>query len=88
MDGKKGLVATYSYGQYVYLPEFDMVSFAGQSIGNGYFILKSGDKYDVVDDTFPPFQARYDNVHIMETEGLTRISMQAGDEITTLDIEY
>ncbi|MBL7113513.1 MAG: WG repeat-containing protein [Bacteroidales bacterium] len=87
-DSKFGLVATYSYGEYVYPPEFDMVSFAGEYIGNGYFILKSGDKWDVVDDTFPPFQPRYDNVWLMETDGLTRISMQAGDEITTLEIEY
>ncbi len=87
-DGKKGLVATYSYGEYVYPPEFDKVLFAGEYIGNGYFILKKGNKWDVVDDTFPPFQPRYDNVWLMETDGLTRISMQAGDEISTLDIEY
>ncbi|MBL7111730.1 MAG: WG repeat-containing protein [Bacteroidales bacterium] len=87
-DGRFGLVATYSYGEYVYPPEFDMVSFAGEYIGNGYFILKMGDKYDVADDTFPPFQPRYDNVWLMETDGLTRISMQAGDEISTIEIEY
>jgi hypothetical protein len=83
-----GLVATYSYGDYVYPPMYDMISFAGEYIGNGYFILKKGDKYDVVDDTFPPFQPRYDNVHIMETEGLTRISMEADGKISTLEIEY
>jgi len=87
-DGKSGLVATWNYGDYVYPPEFDKISFAGTQIGNGYFILKKGDKWDVVDDSFPLFEPRYDNVHIVETEGLIRISMEADGDISTLEIEY
>ena len=87
-NGKFGLVTTYSYGEYVYSPIFDMISFAGPYAGYGYFILKMGDKYDVVDNDLIPFQPRYDNVWILEMVGKTRISMQAGDEITTLDIDY
>ena len=87
-QGKFGIVATGIYGKYLYPPEFDKVSFVGEWIGNGYFILKKGNKWDVIDDTFPPFEPRYDNVHILKTEGLTRISMETNGEIYTLEIEY
>ena len=85
-EDKYGLVATWSYGDYVYPPDFDLVSFAGDQAGNGYFILKKEGKWDVVDDSFPPFKPLYDNVHIVETEGFVQISMEKDGEITTLEI--
>lgn len=85
-DGKSGLVATWSYGDYVYPPEFDKISFTGNHLGNGYFILKKGNKWDVVNDNFLPFEPRYDNVHVVEMEGLIRISMEANGEISTLSV--